>query len=365
MKLLHTPSTQKGRTSLPPPFLPRFPVHRAFAPQVPTPSTTRLRGRAHKFKGGTPKSSFFLLPPLLTAAQMPRPALTGCLEPLFRPHVSTGCCWHPSCERHIRRVEQTYTPLLAWGPHQLWTQLRNCCWGDTGTEIHHATREHTRRSYPEGERKSEPTSFHVLCLPHPLPARAATFANTLGRARLAGSPSASWPILPLTKSLPSSFLQGRTPSLTHSEDQPPSHDEPEPPSKQLLSDSVRLKQAPGGTEFSHLPKEINKRVVRPCEDVPPASSTVGTFRRHPRHDVLGSDTRTCLNPVLQGAAQKTLPPVTAPVRGRVAPRPLPSLRCAPSTKQVLNLSAPVSTPVKWEHLPHNTVDRAKQHVGAS
>lgn len=137
-------------------------------------------------------------------------ALTGCLEPLFRPHVSTGCCWHPSCERHIRRAEQTYTPLLAWGPHQLWTQLRNC----------------------------------------------------------------------------------------HSEDQPPSHDEPEPPSKQLLSDSVRLKQAPGGTEFSHLPKEINKRVVRPCEDVPPASSTVGTFRRHPRDDVLGSDTRTSLNPVL-------------------------------------------------------------------
>lgn len=136
-------------------------------------------------------------------------------------------------------------PLLAWGPHQLWTQLSNCCRGDTGTEMHHATRDHTSSSYPKGERKSEPTSFHVLCLPHPLPARAATFANTLGHARVAGSHSAQWPIFPLTKSCPVLFSKGRIPSLTHSENQPSSQDEPEPLSKQLLSDSVRLKQAPG------------------------------------------------------------------------------------------------------------------------
>lgn len=78
------------------------------------------------------------------------------------------------------------------------------------------------------------------------------------------------------------FPKGRIPSLTHSEYQPSNTDEAEPLSKQLLSDSVRLKQASGVTEFSHLPKEINKRAVLPCEDVPPASSTAqsGPFRQN-------------------------------------------------------------------------------------
>lgn len=141
MKLLHTPSTQKGRTSLPPPHFchaSQFIAHllHRYPHLVPDGS-----GDEHTNSRGDPQEHLSLLPPLLTAAQKPRAALTGCLRPLFRPHVSTGCCWHPSCERHIRRVEQIYTPVLAWGPHQLWTQLRNRCRGDTGTEIHHATRE--------------------------------------------------------------------------------------------------------------------------------------------------------------------------------------------------------------------------------
>lgn len=161
----------------------------------------------------------------------------------------------------------------------------------------------------------------------------------------------------------SSVLQREDSSLTHSECLPSNQDEPEPLSKQLLSDSVRLKQAPGVTEFSHLPKEINKRAVRPCEHVPPSSNTVRTFRRNPGEDVLGSDTQDFLKPSLQEAAQKTLPLGIAPVRGRVAPRTLPSLTCTLPSRYLASLHL-------FPHLSdRNTylttlLTEAKEQVGA-
>lgn len=54
VKLLRTPSAQKGRTSLPPPHFSTLPS----SSRICSTSTRRLRGRAHKFKGGTPRSSF-------------------------------------------------------------------------------------------------------------------------------------------------------------------------------------------------------------------------------------------------------------------------------------------------------------------
>lgn len=124
---------------------------------------------------------------------------------------------------------------------------------------------------------------------------------------------------------------------------------------------MRLKQAPGVTEFSHLPKEINKRAVRPWEHGPPASNTVRTFRRNPREDVLGSDTQDFLKPSLQEAAQKTLPPGIAPVRGRVAPRTPPSLTCTLPSRYLVSLHL-------FPHLSnrntYNTVDRSQGTSGS-
>lgn len=79
------------------------------------------------------------------------------------------------------------------------------------------------------------------------------------------------------------FSKGRIPSLAHSEYQPSNKDEPEPLSKQLLSNSMRLKQAPGVTEFSHLPREISKYAFLQRE-VPPASSMA--CGQKPREDDL-------------------------------------------------------------------------------
>lgn len=66
------------------------------------------------------------------------------------------------------------------------------------------------------------------------------------------------------------FSKGRIPSLIHSEYQPSNKDESEPLSKQLLSNSMRLKQAPGVTEFSHLPREISMLSFRVKSLLPPA-----------------------------------------------------------------------------------------------
>lgn len=156
----------------------------------------------------------------------------------------------------------------------------------------------------------------------------------------AGSHSLSSPILPLTQSSHS--------SLSQREDSKPhpfrisafNEDEPAPLSKQLLSDSVRLEQAPRVTQFSHLPKEINKQAVLPCEDVPPASSTVRTFRRNPREVIVGTGTEDFprLSPALTCPGDR--PSGHSSCDGRVAPRPLPSLEYILVTGQVLNLSAP-------------------------
>lgn len=149
------------------------------------------------------------------------------------------------------------------------------------------------------------------------------------------------PVLPLTNHCTVLFSKGRISSLTHSEEQPSNRDEPEPLSKQLHSDSMRLKQASGVTEFSHLPKEINKCAVLPREDVPPASSTGKTFRRKPREEIPGSGTQSFLRQNAAMSCPEDPPSGHLHVRGRVAPRPLPSLRCTLCTGQVLNLSAPL------------------------
>lgn len=88
---------------------------------------------------------------------------------------------------------------------------------------------------------------------------------------------------------------------------------PESLSKQLLSDSVRPKPAPGVKELSHLPKEISalsfhERMSLP----PPVHQLEDTY--NPREDVPGSGTEDLLRTLSQGALC---------MKGRVAPRFLP------------------------------------------
>lgn len=131
-----------------------------------------------------------------------------------------------------------------------------------------------------------------------------TEATTFAKARAALPRACREPLCLISRfalvEISAQFLlpKGRIPSLTHSEYQSSNTDEAEPLSKQLLSDSMRLKQAPGVTEFSHLPKEMNKRAALPCEDVPPASRTAqpahsGTT---PWENVLASGTKDFLKP---------------------------------------------------------------------
>lgn len=126
------------------------------------------------------------------------------------------------------------------------------------------------------------------------------------------------PVLPLATSLQLWPPKGRISSLTHSEYQPSNTDEAEPLCKQLLSDSVRPTQVPGVTEFSHLPKEINKRAVLPREDVPPASSTAqsGHSGTTPGEDVPGSGTKDFLKPSGAWAAQQAVPRGPPHARGQ-------------------------------------------------
>lgn len=118
-----------------------------------------------------------------------------------------------------------------------------------------------RGSYPKRSVEIRTHSFPCPPLSQPPPR---TDAATLAEAS---------PALPPAKSLQPWSPRGRNPSLPHSEQWPPNTDEAESLSKQLLSDSVRPKRAPGVTEFSHLPQEVSKSAVLPREEVPPASST--------------------------------------------------------------------------------------------
>lgn len=102
---------------LPPPFLPRFPVPRALAPQVPTPSTRRLRGRAHKFKRRDPQEQLFPPPPTANGSPEAQTCLTGCLEPLFRPHSPRAAAGIPLVKGTSEEWNKPTLPLLAWGPH--------------------------------------------------------------------------------------------------------------------------------------------------------------------------------------------------------------------------------------------------------
>lgn len=104
-----------------------------------------------------------------------------------------------------------------------------------------------RGSYPKRSVEIRTHSFPCPPLSQPPPR---TDAATLAEAS---------PALPPAKSLQPWSPRGRNPSLPHSEQRPPNTGEAEPLSKQLLSDSVRPKRAPGVTEFSHLPREISVR----------------------------------------------------------------------------------------------------------
>lgn len=82
VKLLRTPSAQKGRTSLPPPISPHFPVHRAFAPLVPGGS-----GDEHTNSRGGPPGAAFPPPPTANGS----PAAQTCFNRLPEASFQAPC----------------------------------------------------------------------------------------------------------------------------------------------------------------------------------------------------------------------------------------------------------------------------------
>lgn len=175
-----------------------------------------------------------------------------------------------------------------------------CSRSATGTEKHHTTQD-SGGAAQKWRVEIRTHLFPCSVFPQP-PSR--TEAATLAEARAALPRARQEPLCLISRftfhriSAQSLFPKGRIPSLTRSEYQRSNTDGAQPLSKQLLSDSVRPKQAPGVTEFSHLPEEINKRAVLPCEDGPPASRAAQSAHSGtaPRENVLGSGTKHFLKP---------------------------------------------------------------------